>query len=210
MKRAYSTRLVLLLGVLAGCTGLARTPGGADALGPAEQGVREFVQQVCEQEFRGHAERYDFAVLTPKRSKELERQGWELPLVFDGPFSPFVVVTSYQLQSVSVKGTSAVATVRYQVVAESDGAAVMRPAKATTQDVRLTLELRAGKWWVVDPPAAHVGLQALIDVHERELALYRAPGWEEGAGEPAKKTRALLESNVAKLRRMKAEHDGAR
>jgi hypothetical protein len=140
---------------------------------------REAVEQFCRAEFDGHSERYDNARLTPGYKARKRQQGYD----FDGgvnlwDWNPYVIVTSYEVLSVSVKGKRGTATVAYRRIGRSDGKEMIVPETPRREVVTLDLTFDGTRWWVVDPPLPRISKEDLIIFYEETME--RFPGdWLE-------------------------------
>lgn len=168
--------------------------------------ARARVSAFVEGDLAGRAERYELAEVSPERMKAAEPPDGseEMPdtgLLFDSVWEPFVAVTSSRLVEVRVQGSSGTAVVEYGRVAESERLEVRESAGVERVVLRLRHDGR--RWWVVDPPPAHVELHALIRLFEQEMTMY-GPAWEAQAGPQQKAARDRTAEGLRLLRAIAA------
>jgi hypothetical protein len=141
---------------------------------------REAVEQFCRAEFDSHNERHDNARLTPEYKAGKRRQGYD----FDGgvnlwDWDPYVIVTSYEILSVSVKGRKGTASVAYRRVGRSDGKERIVPETPRQEVVSFSLTFDGKRWWVVDPPLPRISKEDLLFFYEQTIERFQNKDWLE-------------------------------
>jgi hypothetical protein len=187
-----------------------RAPAPKRAATPAAR-AREAVSDFVVGDLAGKPERYERAEVSPERlaaaqppegSEELPETG----LLFDSVAEPFVAVTASRIVDVQVDGPAGSATVEYERIAESAGLLDVRESPGTE---RVVLRLRhdGRRWWVVDPPPAHVEAGALVRLFEQELTMY-GPAWDAQAGAHQRAVRDRTAEGLRVLRAAMARAKG--
>jgi hypothetical protein len=179
-------------------------PRGGAARPGREAQARAAVEGFVASDLQGRAERYEWAELSPERMKAAQPPDGseEMPdtgLLFDSVGEPFVAVASARVVEVRVQGSSGTALVEYARVAESEKYGAEVRERAGVERVALRLRHDGRRWWVVDPPPAHVEVGALIRQFEREMTMY-GPTWEAQAGAQQKAVRDRTAEGLRVLR----------
>ncbi|HET8542848.1 MAG TPA: hypothetical protein VFL83_23450 [Anaeromyxobacter sp.] len=201
MARPATLAAMPLLPVATLAVSLAAAAPGSSS--PTERQARALVSDFVTSDLQGRAERYELSELSPERMKEVQppEGSEEIPdtgLLFDSVREPFVAVTSHRVLDVQVRGATGFATVEYAKVAESGRLLELRESAGIE---RLVLRLRhdGRRWWVVDPPPAHVDLGVLVRMFEAELKPYDA-AWEAQATPQQKASRDRTAAGLRVLR----------
>ena len=136
-------------------------------------GPREAVEEFCQADFDGGKDRYDVARLTSAWKAARQKEGY----AYDGKvglwdWDPYVIVTSYEILSVSVKGKRGTATVAYRRIGRSEGKGRIVPETPRREVVTFNLTFDGTRWWVVDPPPARVSKKDLLFSYEKKIEGY--------------------------------------
>ncbi len=191
--------LIVTLAFDVGCT----SPGEAGGA-LAASSAREFVERFVKAEFEGDEDRYERIRLSPEREKATrDLDPTVTGKVFQAVWSPFVAVRSFEIVEVKSSGATGRARIRYECLAESSGKGAVRdwPNLVCLSELRL---IREGKsWFALDPPAAHVSIDRLIEAYREEMKLFTSD-WAAHATETQLGWRNRIEVGLKELERIAA------
>jgi hypothetical protein len=162
-----------LLGALLLVSTITHTVPATEASVEPTVGPREAVEELCSTDFHGNKDRDEVARLTSQWKAKRRKQGYD----FDGKvylwdWNPYVIVTSYEILTVSVKGKRGTATVAYHRVGRSEGKGGIVPETPRREVLTLNLTFDGTRWWVVDPPPPRVSKEELLIFYEKKIEDY--------------------------------------
>jgi hypothetical protein len=145
------------------------------AAGKDDGPARKVVERFCTAEFEGdQAARFDFVRFSPARKaqeKKKDDEFWGRAVSWDE--DPLIVVASFHVVSVEVSGKSAVAVIRYEQLARTEGSGLSRKfvRDRKVKDVKYHVTLDGKEWRVLDPPEPHASLKAILSWYKDYFSL---------------------------------------
>lgn len=171
----------------------------------SNSGPQNVLSAMIEAELGGDSNttRRDYIVFSAKRSREEKKKDSEFGgTVVQLDWSPYIIVKSNQLGSVTVTKDNATGIVIFDRVARHGRDAITVDTKAN-DTVLYRLIKRKDKWFVIDPPMPHVSFQAALSFFRGQVRFDEGLEWVKHATEDEKKFVNIDKRKLAFLESLK-------
>jgi len=202
------------------------------AKAPTRPDPRPTLEAFCKAEFDGNEDAYTMVTLSSLRQaafhKKFPGENISIGDMISGPYNcvPVVVVRSYRILGLTVKGSTATAEVEYEVAGEFKrleenlcaNEFVSHGKNAQRETLKLRYSngkngmgwIRGTAWYIEDPPDPKVSIAAMLRISQKELGKYRSIATNEQKGGrpvPSNITGgiALFEKKVQAIQKMSPE-----